>query len=268
MSETLQNEVTEKHKLDSFDYEKMLLVREQLFDMVPTALEGHNRLLSLLPGDKFNQGETSEEELATELNKWLTIDKLDFINSAQEFNPTVEYQLVASPNVSINRIDLHTVSQTFCLKHNLELRSDMADYSPTQLGGNDRNRINPKKIKLLLIPRNMTTKIEGDISDQKKALENYQQEIPFLTLPSPLQFLAYLETLFALESPAAQKKNSLIASPHIDLPYANSGTKKNPHYTSAISFLEGDRLHQLQVPVSKTFYTKRLRIAVGDCLPL
>ncbi len=52
----------------------------------------------------------------------------------------------------------------------------------------------------------MTTKVEGDISNQKKSLENYQKEIPFLTLPSPLQFLAYLETLYALESPTAQKK--------------------------------------------------------------
>ena len=268
MSEPLRNEVTEKPKLDSFDYEKMLLAREQIFNMIPSALEGHNRLISLMDSARFNHGCISEENLAGELDKWLTMDKLDFIKTTQEFNPDIGYQLVASPNVSINRMDFYTLSQTFSIKHNLRLISDMADYSPSQLGGNDRDRIKPNKVKLLLIPSSMTTKVEGDISNQKKSLENYQKEIPFLTLPSPLQFLAYLETLYALESPTAQKKNSLIASPHIDLPYANIGTKKNPQYSSAISFLEGDRLHQLQVPVSNTFYTKRLRIAVGDCLPL
>jgi|GEM_PF-747462 len=268
MSEPLRNEVTEKPKLDSFDYEKMLLAREQIFNMIPSALEGHNRLISLMDSARFNHGCISEEDLAGELDKWLTMDKLDFIKTTQEFNPDIGYQLVASPNVSINRMDFYTLSQTFSIKHNLRLISDMADYSPSQLGGNDRNRIKSNKVKLLLIPSSMTTKVEGDISNQKKSLENYQKEIPFLTLPSPLQFLAYLETLYALESPTAQKKNSLIASPHLDLPLANIGTNKNPQYSSAISFLEGDRLHQLQVPVSNTFYTKRLRIAVGDCLPL
>ena len=268
MSETLRNEITEKPKLDSFDYEKILQAREQIFNMIPSALEGHNRLISLTNGGRFNQSCISEEDLAAEVDKWLTMDKLDFIKTTQEFNPDIGYQLVASPNVNINRMDFHRLSQTFSIKHNLKLMSDMADYSPSQLGGNDRDRIKPNKVKLLLIPSCMTTKVEGDISNQKKSLENYQKEIPFLTLPSPLQFLAYLETLYALESPIAQKKNSLIASPHIDLPYANIGTKKNPQYSSAISFLEGDRLHQLQVPVSNTFYTKRLRIAVGDCLPL
>ena len=268
MSEPLRNEVTEKPKLDSFDYEKMLLAREQIFNMIPSALEGHNRLISLMDSARFNHGCISEENLAGELDKWLTMDKLDFIKTTQEFNPDIGYQLVASPNVSINRMDFYTLSQTFSIKHNLRLISDMADYSPSQLGGNDRDRIKPNKVKLLLIPSSMTTKVEGDISNQKKSLENYQKEIPFLTLPSPLQFLAYLETLYALESPTAQKKNSLIASPHLDLPLANIGTNKNPQYSSAISFLEGDRLHQLQVPVSNTFYTKRLRIAVGDCLPL
>ena len=268
MSETLRNEITEKPKLDSFDYEKILQAREQIFNMIPSALEGHNRLISLTNGGRFNQSCISEEDLAAEVDKWLTMDKLDFIKTTQEFNPDIGYQLIASPNVSINRLDFHRLSQTFSIKHNLKLMSDMADYSPSQLGGNDRNRIKPNKIKLLLIPSCMTTKVEGDIYDQKKSFENYQKEIPFLTLPSPLQFLAYLETLYALEPSTMQKKNSLIASPHIDLPYANIGTKKNPQYSSAISFLEGDRLHQLQVPVTNPIYTKRLRVAIGDCLSL
>ena len=46
MSETLRNEITEKPKLDSFDYEKILQAREQIFNMIPSALEGHNRLIS------------------------------------------------------------------------------------------------------------------------------------------------------------------------------------------------------------------------------
>jgi len=264
MSETLRNEVTEKPKLDSFDYEKMLLSREQIFSMIPSALEGHNRLISLSDSIQFNHDCISEEDLAGELDKWLTMDKLDFIKATQEFSPDIGYQLVASPNVSINRIDFHKLSETFSIRHNLQLMSDMADYSPSQLGGNERNRIKPNKVKLLLIPSCMTTKVEGDIFNQKKSFENYQREIPFLTLPSPLQFLAYLETLYASESPITQKKNSLIASPHIDLPFANIGTNKNPQYSSAISFLEADRLHQVQVPVSNTFYTKRLRVAIGD----
>ena len=117
MSEPLRNEVTEKPKLDSFDYEKMLLAREQIFNMIPSALEGHNRLISLMDSARFNHGCISEENLAGELDKWLTMDKLDFIKTTQEFNPDIGYQLVASPNVSINRMDFYTLSQTFSIKH-------------------------------------------------------------------------------------------------------------------------------------------------------
>jgi hypothetical protein len=68
MSEPLRNEVTEKPKLDSFDYEKMLLAREQIFNMIPSALEGHNRLISLTDSAQFNHGCISEEDLAAEVD--------------------------------------------------------------------------------------------------------------------------------------------------------------------------------------------------------
>jgi hypothetical protein len=265
MSETRFSTKDECEKLDSFDYEKLLATREAIIQKIPSAVVGFNAIGELInvSAGILKVEKTNNEEVSAALDKWLTIEKLEFIKAIEEIDPTISFNLIATPNVGISHVNFQRASQLFAQKHGLGRRTNLAEYSPNDLTGSDHNRI--KAVKLALVPNVFTSSLNcNDVAGLNQQLNSFKKEVDFIGVLSPLQFLANAETLYQNGKIESRNAISQTAVAHFDLPVVDIGTRKRPELTVPVSFIDGEYLHQMQVPINNSIYTKKIRIAVTD----
>jgi hypothetical protein len=131
---------------------------------------------------------TDQETLATELDKWLSEDKLVYVAEAQEVDPSLRFILTATPNVEVVSFDEITDLADYSWK---ELYSK---YTPEQLSGYNPNN---GAVNFSLIPIKTDEALYGTIAFQKAELAKLQKANPFLRVPSPLESITYAKTLEA-----------------------------------------------------------------------
>ena len=265
MSEKYSSAVSQCEKLDSFDYEKLLETRDSIVEQLPYATFGYNKIAEFMnaASAKYCLEPTNEALLEKELGDWLTIDKLEFINATKEFDSGVTFSLIATPNVGITCDDFQKISQYFAFSHGLVRRSNLADYSPSELSGNCFNR--KKQINFSLIPNVFTSSIKGtDVSEINRKYFNFKKELDYIGVPSPLQFLANAEIMYEKGCQDFRELISASTVVHFTLPEKNLGTRKKPEPTIPVSYIDGEYLHQIQVPVKNSIYTKYLRVGINS----
>lgn len=176
---------------------------ETLKTQLPSAIRGYQAVMgSLNEGKrKSNKVETAtEEDLQTELDVWLTPERLDTVNAIKEAQPEVSFTLVATPNVPMSAGDIKKVAERFGRNqpYSTYTWDDLYNrYTAGQLSGTDdfgTDAFTP--VHFSLIPSELTPELANKtVKEQRTALAELQAEHPSLTVPSVLDAVTYWETL-------------------------------------------------------------------------
>jgi len=175
--------------------------KESLAGQLSTALKGYDTVL-----DTLNDGRRKKDvihaapghEVEAEFEAWLTENKLAYVVAAQEADPNVRFTLVATPNVAVTPKELTKAAKAFGQNQPYETYVWDAlyeKYTSEQLSGTDPD--NGNSTVFSLIPSSHTPDMAGTVVEQRAKLAELQASNPDLKVPSPLEAVAYWQTLRA-----------------------------------------------------------------------
>lgn len=176
-------------------------IKESLADQLLVAARGYKATVDALNGGRRKKDvlpEATDKAITAEFKEWLTEDKLAYVVAAQEANPDVRFTLVATPNVVASKEDLVKAAKAF--GENQPYETYVWDelykkYTPEQLSGT--NPDNGNSVVFSLIPSSYTPGMDGTVAEQRGKLAKLQASNPDLKVPSPLEAVAYWQTLRA-----------------------------------------------------------------------
>lgn len=149
--------------------------------------------------DRIVPAETHQFE--SELYEWLgeDEDKLAYVSQAMEADPELSFTLVATPNVVLTPKQFKDVAKKFGENqpYPTYIWNELYDkYTPAQLCSGTSYA---SSFLFSLIPSKLNEGMYGTVSEQRAKLEKLQrsQETAFLKVPSPLEAVAYWNTLRA-----------------------------------------------------------------------
>jgi hypothetical protein len=175
--------------------------RESLTSQLPSAYAGYRTVTTQLNEDRRRKEPVpvvKEETAAIELSTWLTDDKLAFVTRAQEADPSLDFTLVAAPNVWTAAGELATIAREFgkAQPHETYVWDELYSmYTPAQLSGTIPG--NGMGIAFSLIPSRMDERLYGTVQQQRETLADMRVTTPALHVPSMLESIVYWHTLRA-----------------------------------------------------------------------
>lgn len=204
--------------------------KEALLAHLPTAYKGYKQTLRSLG---INDSEAaSQADLEEDLEDRLTDDVIEYIDRAQEDNPELTFELVASPNVLVDAKSLifAGLSDTKPPLKKQDIEDPfMEQYTAQQLCKTDPS--NGRAVNFWLIPSHPSQDMIGTPEERLSQLFESRAQNPNVQLgvPSPLDALAYGETIMAAyyleERFPGWEELELDVTPiiHFDLPVRNAG---------------------------------------------
>jgi hypothetical protein len=177
-------------------------IKESLAQQMLTASKGYKATIDTLNDGRRKRDilpEATHNAITAEFEEWLTEDKLAYVVTAQEADSDVRFTLVATPNVVATKEDLVKAAKAF--GENQPYTTYVWDelykkYIPEQLSGTDPG--NGNSVVFSLIPSSYTPDMEGTVVEQRAKLAELQASNPGLKVPSPLEAVAYWQTLRAV----------------------------------------------------------------------
>ncbi len=189
-------EAASESKVDSAD------IKEAITGQLGTSFKGYLSQVEQInknrsEEDKIEAGD--EETLATELDEWLSLDKLTYMTAAQEADPELTFTIGAVTNETVTPDEIIEDARDFGKKQPYKTTvypEVINQYSPEEVSGT--NPENGKKFKFLAIPSKFTPELYGTVDAQQQALAELQKDAPFLEAPTPLVGMTFLHTRRAM----------------------------------------------------------------------
>lgn len=207
--------------------ESRIVTYESILDQVTPAFKAYQAIAEEIKADRSEKEQitiTDQETVEHEFNSWFTTDKLEYVTSAMEADPTLRFTLVATPNILATSEEIIKAAKTFGEKQPLQTHSYdklCGKYTAQQLSGT--NPDNGKSVQFSLIPNKFNPTLYGTVDQQKAELAKLQAANASLKVPSVLEAVTYWLTLRAhddsLDSGAAFHKTFIR---HFNLPERNA----------------------------------------------
>lgn len=176
------------------------ITKETLQQQLPAASEGYLHTVDSLNSmaDKTIPI-ASTETIAEEFDAWFTNEKILAAEALRQYNPAVQFTLVATPNVVANYTQIITAGHECTLRINRHFQT--SPRLSSSLLGSDRlsgtNPSNKNQIQFSLIPNTEKAGPEGTVAQQRRALLELQTEHPAIKIPSLLEAVTFWSTLEA-----------------------------------------------------------------------
>lgn len=139
-----------------------------------------------------------------------TEERLAYINKQIEADPELIFDLVATPNVTVEGQEVEHGFKLFGGGQRFATRIMPSDflrgYTPEAVSGT--NPGNGKQVQFSLVPRKLNPELYGPVERQLKLLSEMQQTYPFVRETAPLEDLTRLYTL---------RVKNLLANDSVDL---------------------------------------------------
>jgi hypothetical protein len=191
--------------MQELEIAKDLSIGESLSEQLIPASAGYAALVESLNIGRSRKNVLAVadgETITSEFNAWFNEDKLAYVAAAQEADPEVRFTLVATPNVLVNAKDLMKAGKTFAQNQPAEIdvwEPLYSKYSAQQLSGT--NPDNGHSVVFSLIPSATSPELIGTVNEQRAKLAKLQADNPNIKVPSPLEAIAYWQTLRAQGDP-------------------------------------------------------------------
>ncbi len=182
----------QEEKIDRIDS------KESLLEQLPITYKGYKAVVdSLNVGHKKEKFKSTDEKtLMAEFEAWFVDDKLDYIISAQENNPDLDFTLVATPNLLIGSKKIIHSANVFGdnqPRSTLSWDELISSYSASQLCGTNPDDGNA--VTFSLMPNMFNPEIEGKVVEQRQKLTELQEKNCNLKVPSVFDMITYWNTL-------------------------------------------------------------------------
>lgn len=174
-------------------------VAESVTLQLPAAARAYQAVAAWLNDNRRNGAQVpvaTEERVADELAAWLTRDKLAFVAEAQEADPTLDFILVATPNIAVDAREIAAVARELGKTQRCETYvwdELYGMYTPEQLSGADPD--NGNSVVLSLIPGRLDERLYGRVHHQREVLADMRAAMPAHHVPSVWESVTYWQTL-------------------------------------------------------------------------
>ncbi len=156
--------------------------------------------------DSLNKGrepieqitKASRERLIAEFEEWFTEDKQQYVTEVRSADPSLEFTLVATPNLLVDGSSLVMAAKEFGENqpHQTVVWEELESrFTSEQMSGTDPD--NGKVAIFSLIPSKTTYQVDGTVKEQRDKLDRLKREQPFLKIPSLLEAITLWQTLRA-----------------------------------------------------------------------
>lgn len=193
--------------------------KETLTAQLGNALKGHQAVVNSLNTGRRGKNviaAVEEAALATELEAWLTDDRLAYVKEAQERDPGLTFILGATPNILASPKDIIKAAKAFGKKQSsVTFTYDplYEQYSAIELSGTTPD--NGRTVMFSLFPNKLTKGMKGTVEQQRQALKEMQAINPYLKVPSVFEAVTLWETVRAQEGSVGDYNRTYIR--HFDL---------------------------------------------------
>lgn len=194
------------------------LLKESLKSQWVSAYRGYKATVKLLNANRKKEDRlplSKEETMQNELDEWLSDEKVSYVEQAKG-----NFALVATPNVLVDAKGYITAAKAFG-----KLQGQAASipegfyewYDAQQLSGT--TPLGGQQFVFSLIPLKPDERFSGTVKSQLDLFGALKDEYAFLKVPSPLEVLAYWQTLKELGvSLRGEETIELTYSRSFDLP--------------------------------------------------
>ena len=222
--------------------EELLLVRESIVDQLPISLNAYK-----VVGQQLNESRPEADQieiadqdfLSTELEKWLTTEKLAYVRSAQADDSNLRFILVATPNYVARNDEIIALARGFGNNQpndTLVWNELNNQFKPEKLSGTITGH--NSLVIFSLIPNKEDPKFYGTSYELQAKLTEAQEIHPFLKVPSLLEAINYWQTLRTQNNKLADQ-DTFSATSVVHFDQLTDRQNENQHSLYSCIFYDG-----------------------------